>query len=224
MSIFAPPVPPPAVVSSPFALPETRRSAGRAWLFSMLAPGAGQLYTGARQRGMLMLVFFGIAVTFIIVGEGDVPWIGVRYAVMIYALSALDAYLTAREYNRGVDADASDNPRVAALLNLTTSGLGYMYLEQVSRGYAIAMILALNFIYRATGDRFPVLAEIVALSLALHAYRIAVHRREKVYPRAQRPVVHETSLPPIVPLMVPIVLAVAYYGLTIVAQIVVLTR
>lgn len=204
MSIFAPAAPPPAEVYSPFAVPSTRRSAGRAWLFSMLAPGAGQLYVGARKRGFWMLVFFAIAVALMVIAQGDVVWLGVRLAVMIYAFAGLDAYLTAREHNRGIDVDTSDNPRVAALLNLTTSGFGYIYLGQVRAGYAIAMILVLNVIYRATGEVLPLLAELIMLSLALHAYRIAVRNREAVYPPSQRPRVHETSLPPIVPLMVTI--------------------
>src|SRR5215212_9863219 len=130
MSIFQPP----DLVSSANATPYVpeplvlpHKSAGTAWLLSLLLPGGGQFYCRAGLRGGLMLGFFALAIALAVLAD-EVGYVGIRAAIVIYAFSALDAYLTARDIDRGIEADAPENPRVAALLNLTTSGFGYVYL------------------------------------------------------------------------------------------------
>src|SRR5437588_4069327 len=111
-----------------YALPETRSSAGKAWLLSLLLPGLGQIYVRAGIRGPATLGTFVLSVVVALFIPGEFRWLAARLAVMLYAFAPYDAYETARERNAGIEADASDNPRVAALLNITTNGFGYVYL------------------------------------------------------------------------------------------------
>jgi TM2 domain-containing membrane protein YozV len=202
-------------------VPLTRRSAGRAWLLSLLVPGAGQLYCGAMWRGALTLIAFAAMVAVMLFAPGDIRWIGLRMAVMLFAFAGVDAYCTATERNAGIEPDASDNPRMAALLNLTTNGFGYVYL-----GWKIgfATIFLLSMAWRLTGATLPVLGETLSAAIAVHAYREGRKLRSEAYPESARLAGTPSRVPRIAPWIVSGVILGAYYLLVIVGQVVLLTQ
>lgn len=196
-------------------MPEARKSAGRAWLFSLLMPGAGQLYLGAGIRGPAVLAMFLVALGVTILVPGDARWLGVRLAIMLYAFASYDAYETARERNAGIDVDTSDNPRVAALLNLTTNGFGYVYL---GHKWGFAVFLFMVTIGRVIAGAVPLLAELLVAGLAVHAWVIGRRKRDEIYPPSKRPA-EETKLPRVIPAVVAGVVLASYYALVVVGQI-----
>ena len=197
---------------APPAAPAVPRNATRAWILSLLVPGAGQLYCGARTRGVATLVIFSACVAVFVLTP--VRWIGVRLAIMLYAFAGLDAYLTAVEVNRGVDPDAEDNPRVAGLLNLTTHGFGYVYLGWK---FGFVLFLLLVSIGRAFGMIAPLLVEAVSFALAADAFRSGRKEREEVYGDAVRN-------PAPFPWAVAGTILGAYALLVLIGQVVVLVR
>ena len=201
------------------ALPERRLSAGRAWMFSTLMPGTGQLYCGATTRGRTILVMTLAAIgTAIFYSPLLDP--ALRIAIVFYVLAPLDAYLTAREFNAGIDVEAANNPRVAAMLNLTTNGFGYVYVGMQS-GWMVVIVFGMLF--RSFGESLPLLMEIFRAVIAVHAWRLATRQRESEYPAAERPQIEETSLPEGVPYAVAAVLIGHYWLLVILGQIAMLT-
>lgn len=197
---------------APPAAPAVPRNATRAWILSLLMPGAGQLYCGARTRGVATLVIFFACVAALVLPP--LRWIGLRMAIMLYAFAGLDAYLTAVEVNRGVDADAEDNPRVAGLLNLTTHGFGYVYL-----GWKLGFVLfvLLMSLGRAFGMIAPLLVEAVSFALAADAFRGGRKAREEVYGDAVRN-------PARLPWAVAGTILGAYALLVLIAQVLVVIR
>ncbi len=178
MSIFPTPesVPPATAVAwSGYAEAKKRRSAGKAWLFSII-PGVGQLYCGAGIRGPALLAAFVGAAGVAIFVDNDFRWMGIRLLVMLFALVPYDAYETARELNAGIDADAPHNPRVAALLNLTTNGLGYVY---IGHRLGFVVFILMMTVGRAVSVKFPLLMEIVVALLAIHVWKLAERKREE---------------------------------------------
>jgi TM2 domain-containing membrane protein YozV len=203
------------------ATPPTKRSAGTAWLLSLLAPGAGQLYCGATTRGLATLLAFAGSVAILIFATGDLKVVGLRMAVMLYAFAGLDAYATAAELKMGIEADAPDNPRVAGVLNMMTNGLGYVYL-----GWKIGFgtVLLLSAFWRTIGAILPVVGEAVAIALATHAYLGAHKARAEIYQRSPD-VTDETShVPPVLTWAVSWLVLGGYFLLVVVAQVVLLRR
>jgi TM2 domain-containing membrane protein YozV len=214
-------VAPSSVRFNPYVIRSDRHSAGGAWFLSLLMPGVGQIYVGATMRGIFTTLFFLAATAGAFFGEGNWRWVAVRMMVVLYAFGGLDAYYTAREYNAGIDPDASANPRLAAVLNMTTNGFGYLYLG-VKKGLLI--FLAVLLFTRVAGTVLPLLVEIVALGLGIHAWQMAARRREESYPRDMRPVIAETSVPPFLPIGVTSCCLGVYYALVTFGQITLLMR
>jgi hypothetical protein len=171
LSIFDPPEPelPASPAYSPCRPAETRLSAGRAWLFSMLLPGMGQIYCGATTRGGAMAVVSVVAIGASFAWREAVD-VALRALVIFYTLAPLDACFTAREHNAGIDVEAPDNPRVAALLNLTTNGFGYLY---TGAREIVWPVFVVGIIGRSIGTKFPLLVELFFAAIAFHAWKIA---------------------------------------------------
>jgi TM2 domain-containing membrane protein YozV len=208
-------VPPPETFGTP-------RSLGRAWALSLVAPGAGQLYCGAKTRGLATLgLFFGI-LAFMLLSGSDMRWLGFRMAVMLYAFAGVDAYATAAEYNRRIEADAPDNPRVAAILNMTTNGFGYVYL-----GWKIGfgLFLALMYFWRSVGQTLPALGEALAFGMAAHAYVGARNARREVYreePAAAGAV--PSRVPSALPWTFSAIVLGGYFLLVLIVQVAIIAR
>jgi len=163
--------------------PNTRhKSAGLAFLLSVLAPGLGQLYCGKFLRGGFTLGVMIAAIAFVLGRTEPFFDIAIVVAFALWLFSFVDAYFTADEINAGIDEQLDGhNPRVAATLNLLTNGWGYFYLDQQGKG--IALMLILNIIRFSVPSSKHLLAALVSAGLTLislviaaDAYRIA--RRE----------------------------------------------
>ena len=113
-----------------------RKNPGLAWGLSFLCPGAGQLYCGLWRSGLTTLIVFWCAVAVTFVTKTPPTWgIALRYALALWCFATLDAYFSARDINSGAaPLLQGGNPRVAAILNLTTKGWGYFYLGRKSAG------------------------------------------------------------------------------------------
>jgi len=142
--------------------------------------------------------------------------IACRLIVMFYVLAPVDAYFTACEHNAGIEVEAPNNPRVAALLNMTTNGFGYFYIgNRGAFGLAFLASIAFRMMYASQ----PLLAEVTMSSLAIHAWKLASRARESEYPAAQRPQIEESSFPAGVPILVAALIIGQYWLFAIVAQI-----
>ena len=156
-----------------------RKSARLAWAASIVLPGSGQLYAGARTRGIVTLV--ATLAAFAGMASGVATGVAVRGVILIYAFASVDAYFTAREANRGLNPSGGQNPRVAAVLNAITNGFGYFYLGERRKGVITFVALAvLNLIAQATaansmplGLGLAIGLECVLAAIAVDAYRIA---------------------------------------------------
>jgi len=196
--------------------PFTRRSAGRAWGSSMLLPGTGQLYCGAPTRGWAMLVCtVGGIVASIFFSEARE--IAFRVLIVFYVLAPVDAYFTACEHNAGIDAEAPNNPRVAALLNMTTNGFGYRY---VGHRTAFGLVFVSSIVLRAIYATQPLLVELFMTSIAVHAWKLATHERETDYPAEQRTQVELSTFPSGVPIAVAALIIGHYWLVVVIAQFV----
>jgi TM2 domain-containing membrane protein YozV len=201
--------------------PPTKRSAGTAWVLSLFAPGAGQLYCGATTRGLATLLIFAGSMAILIFAAGDLKVVGLRMAVMLYAFAGLDAYMTAAELNNGIEADAPDNPRVAGVLNMTTNGFGYVYL-----GWKIGFgtFLLLSAFWRTVGAILPAVGEAVAVALATHAYLGARKARAEIYLRPPDVTDTTSHVPPVLAWAISWLVLGGYFLLVLVAQVVLLRR
>ena len=111
--------------------------------------------------------------------------------MIFYAFGSLDDYFTAREVSRGIDRRLMNNPRIAALLNLLTRGLGYFYLGERVKG--IVVFVALGFLNVVTpqiaagGSRAMATVSLVTyavvVALAFDAYRIGDQSSSQVRSR-----------------------------------------
>ena len=221
MTIFPHPEPEQTAAGDALAPPAKLLSAGRAWLMSAVLPGSGQLYCGATARGIATLAVLLITVAAIIFAAGDPRELALRVLIFFYAFAALDAYLTAREHNRGIEAEAPANPRVAALLCFTTSGLGYLYLGQ--KVGCIAVVV-LSILLRGISEILPLVVEAVLLALAIHATRMAMRLRDESYPPDRLPPPVPSKLPAAVPYAVSGFVLLAYYGLITLGQIMLIVQ
>jgi TM2 domain-containing membrane protein YozV len=173
------------------AVPLKKKSAGLAWLLSMIVPGAGHFYCGTKVRGALVLGFSFVAMLVFLKSIGGVAAgaadsaalasVAFIFLPIFYVFGFLDAYFTAREINRGIDPALVDNPRVACILNLLTGGWGYFYLGERVKGVCvfIAVGLGQRVVPALLGGRaevealVSVVALLVSAATAADAYRIA---------------------------------------------------
>ena len=194
--------------------PEPRhRSAGLAFGLSLLVPGTGQFYCGKIGRGGVTLVFWLISVLLCFGQSMQARGVGIVIALVLWIFSFLDAYFTAVEINLGQDEQVDvQNPRVAVVLNLLTSGWGYFYLGERSKGIALFMImLVVRLLFNRTtgflGGLITTVLMVVQILMALDAYRIA-HRqlKESLEPVVPLPTQTPSRLPAYVPIAVACVL------------------
>jgi hypothetical protein len=164
--------------------PKRHKSPGAAFAMSLLLPGSGQLYCGKNRGIVTMVLFFagliGCIASFAS-GKPNETVIGMalRLTLILYSFGFLDAYYTAREVNRDIDLQVDgSNPRVAAVLNLLTKGWGYFYLGHRKAGITVFLsLMVADGVLRgipAEGKLYlGVLAEVLLLVLALHAWKLA---------------------------------------------------
>ena len=155
------------------------KSAGLAFLLSLIIPGSGQFYCGKSARGAITLAFYVLGICFCLLPEDNVRGVGMSLVVCLWIFSFLDAYFTAQEINQGISnqVDAS-NPRVAVVLNLLTAGLGYFYLGERTKGIVLFIILnILKIVVYSTNPFWTGVVSLLTLSVALvmavDAYRLA---------------------------------------------------
>ncbi len=166
-------------------VPEPRhKSAGLAFMLSLLVPGAGQFYCGKNGRGGMTLAFWLLGLIFCI-ARPSTTIVGEALVVMLvlWIFSFLDAYFTAIEINRGQDDLVDEqNPRVAVTLNLLTAGFGYFYLGERTKGLTLFVVMQVaRFVIPSAGfwgTLISLVLVIVQFLVSWDAYRIA-HRQVK---------------------------------------------
>jgi TM2 domain-containing membrane protein YozV len=221
---------------SPLALPENatpaHKSAGLAFVLSLIVPGAGQMYCGKTGRGGFTLALFVAAIGLTTLGFGlgeasvpnEITGIAMVAALVLYVFSFLDAYYVAREINAGTDSlvDAN-NPRVAVTLNLLTNGFGYWYLGEPTKGWMTFIVLGLTvrgLAYALGNSPWSLLLAVVPCTTALDAYRIARKQieegRQASPPAATTASAVETRLPAAIPVALACLLAL---GLIVLAAL-----
>lgn len=181
-----------AVAASPATPPRKaeRKNPTSAWLLSFFCPGAGQLYCRNEGRGLVTLILFWIAASVALSVKPPAPaWgIAVRYAMALWCFASLDAFFSAREVNTGIaPLIEGGNPRVAAILNLTTKGWGYFYLGKKREGIVIfLLLLAADGGFRTLKGHTRLwvsgIAELVMITLCVHGYVLARNQLKKVLP------------------------------------------
>ena len=168
-----------------------RKSAGLAWLLSMVLPGLGHVYCGLKLRGGLVMGFslagmWALVASFAAQLSGrasaDPSVWGAALLVLpvLYVFGFIDAYFTAREINRGIDASLVDNPRVAAVLNLLTRGFGYFYLGERVKGLVVFFVLGFAQMFlpalfgagSTAANAVSLVAILLSIAMAIDAYRI----------------------------------------------------
>jgi hypothetical protein len=161
----------------------TRKSAGLAWLLSLVLPGAGHAYLGLYWRAGLVFGFSVLGMVSLVAmvasrgRGGGLLEVLVGNLPVLWAFGFLDAYLTAEERNRGIDPSIVDNPRVAAALNLTTRGFGYFYLGERAKGIALFVVLTVAGLAASAssgrlGASLNAIVMAVGIAIAVDAYRL----------------------------------------------------
>jgi len=167
-----------------------RKNPTLAWLLSFFCPGAGQLYCRNEGRGLVTIIVFWIAFIVAFTDKPPAPaWgIAVRYAMALWCFATLDAFFSAREINAGVASLLEGaNPRVAAILNLTTKGWGYFYLGKKQQGIVtFLLLLAAEGWFRTLKGQTRLwaagVAELVMITLCVHGYLLGRDQLKKVLP------------------------------------------
>jgi len=219
----------PSITSTaPVETQPVRKSAGLAFLISLLVPGAGQMYCGKIARGGTTVAFFVLSVVLTVVGFSvpdstgeEVLGMAMLAVLVLYVFSFLDAYYVAREINAGMDSLVdSNNPRVATTLNLLTNGFGYWYLGERTKGWAAFIVLGvvMRGISHAVGNSpWSLLLLVIPCAMALDAYRIArqqLAEAQATLPEVPiQPSVPETRLPSAIPVLLACVLPLSLVGL-----------
>jgi TM2 domain-containing membrane protein YozV len=156
------------------------KSAGLAFLLSLLVPGVGQFYCGKTGRGGITMGFWLLGLLLCLAGPAqNAKGIGILLVLVLWTFSFLDAYFTAIEINRGQDGQVDvQNPRVAVTLNLLTAGFGYFYLGERVKG--ILVFVATQIVRFGIPQQTGYAGGVVALGLMVlqmlmgaDAYRIA---------------------------------------------------
>jgi TM2 domain-containing membrane protein YozV len=194
--------------------PEPRhKSAGWAFVLSLLVPGLGQFYCDKTARGVLTLgCWFGALV--LCFAQASRPVVGEALVVMLvlWIFSFLDAYFTAIEINKGQESLIDgQNPRVAVVLNLLTAGFGYFYLGERTKGLALFVVIqASRFVFPDTAFwrvGIGLLVAAIQVAVAVDAYRIARRQvNERLGSEPAMPVMSSVAASRL-PVQVPLVLA-----------------
>lgn len=209
-------------------VPVKKKSAGLAWLLSMILPGLGHVYCGLKFRGALVmgLSVAGMAVFVTSIaaqasGRGANQTLAAAAFLVVpvlYVFGFLDAYFTAREINRGVDPTLVDNPRVACVLNLLTRGFGYFYLGERVKGLVVfvGLGLAQTFLPLMLGGG-PTVTNAVSLAvmalsfaMSIDAYRIG---RRSFEAQIEGMDLHAEEPPSRLPVAVPLIAGGVVIGL-----------
>lgn len=170
------------------------KSAGLAFVLSLVLPGAGQFYCGKTGRGWTTLGFWLLGVLLSLTSSEGLKGTGIMLVTVLWIFSFLDAYFTAVEINHRQDAQVDvQNPRVAVTLNLLTAGFGYFYLGERAKGTAIFVATQ---VVRFTVPRLTgYVGGVVSLALIVFqmlmgadAYRIArMQLKEALGPLPEQP-------------------------------------
>ena len=206
-----------------------QKSAGLAFLLSLLIPGAGQFYCGKTARGWIVLGIWLFAMLLIFTGRtATAHGYGMIFGLEMWTFSFLDSYFTAAEINAGQDAQVDvQNPRIAVILNLTTAGFGYFYLGERAKGLAIfigtqAVRFALPRLTGFSGGVISLALIVVQMLMAADAYRIShaqVHEAlgtEGVAARAAA--LKHSRLPSYVPMALAAIVGAGFILLTVVGM------
>jgi TM2 domain-containing membrane protein YozV len=202
-----------------FVPPTPHKSAGRAFAFSLLLPGLGQLYCGKKARGWVTLACWLLGLIFAFSSHEGLKGTGVIVVFVLWIFSFLDAYFTAIEINRGRDLQVdAENPRVAVTLNLLTAGFGYFYLGERIKGTVIFVVT--QFVRFGTPKLTGYLGGVVSLALVVFqmlmgadAYRIArMQLKESLPPETAPATGEESRLPVFIPIGLASAAAVLFIG------------
>ena len=196
-----------------FVLEPRHKSAGLAFLLSLLVPGAGQFYCGKNGRGGMTLAFWLLGLIFCI-AHPSTTIVGEALIVMLvlWIFSFLDAYFTAIEINRGQDDLVDEqNPRVAVTLNLLTAGFGYFYLGERTKGLTLFVVMQVARFAVPSSGFWGILIGlalvVVQLLVAWDAYRIAHQQVKAALARDAGQPVPDAAPASRLPVQVPVVLA-----------------
>ncbi len=167
------------------AIQEPPKYPGLAWILSLLMPGAGHLYCGYRKRALYTFLAWLTALLLLRVGSGALGfriwYLAFRVELVLYIFAPVDAYLSAHDAHRETAAAPYESPRIAAVLNLLTNGLGYWYLGERKKAWTVFICLGL-FSAWAQGVKSHTLRSIFFLAdeaallfIAWDAFRDAKH-------------------------------------------------
>lgn len=189
------------------------KSAGLAFLLSLLVPGAGQFYCSKTSRGWITLGFWLLGVLFCFSTRENLRGTGIILVTVLWIFSFLDAYFTALEINRREDAQVDvQNPRVAVTLNLLTAGFGYFYLGERAKGTVIFVVtqvlrFGLPGLTGYAGGVVSLALLVMQMLMGADAYRIArMQLKEALGPQPEQPD-GATKKSSRIPLFVPVGLA-----------------
>jgi hypothetical protein len=150
--------------------------------------------------------------------------VALRSAIVLHLFSFLDAYFTAREINSGVDRYNTENPRVAAVLNLVTRGFGYWYVGERKKGFIVFFLLGIwgrigTSAAEPAATVFGLIEEFVLAAIAIDAYRIAARQfrdRVAVMHKPVAAIQPDSGIGSAIPVALAIVFAAAYIGLILI--------
>ena len=198
------------------------RSAGLAFVLSLVLPGAGQFYCRKNARGWVTLGFWLLGIALCFSPNLSVKGAGLLLVFVLWVFAFLDAYFTAAEINCGTDLQVDvQNPRVAVTLNLLTAGFGYFYLGERVKGTAIfvATQIVRFAVPRITGFAGGVVSlalMVVQMLMAADAYRIArAQLKEALGPEPPPTHVPASRLPAFVPIGLACFTSAAFLALMI---------
>jgi hypothetical protein len=165
--------------------PETRRKPLLALLLSLIFPGLGHLYLRLWRHAAWIIGFELLCLLAIAGGAGQLHAAALITAPALYIFAVVDAYFSAREWNAGVTGWlVGENPRITAILNLTTKGFGYFYLGDRTKGIVcfLAMCFGQALLLQRTNIWTQALAISLQVAIALDGYRVARERLFATHP------------------------------------------
>lgn len=198
------------------------RSAGVAFLLSLILPGAGQFYCRKGARGWVTLGFWLLGFALCFSPNLNARGTGLLLVFVLWTFSFLDAYFTATEINSGEDAQVDvQNPRIAVTLNLLTAGFGYFYLGERAKGMAIfigtqIVRFGVPGITGFAGGVVSLALLIVQMLMAADAYRTAhMQLKEALGPEPSPSPMPASRLPAFVPIGLACVASAAFLAMMI---------
>ena len=144
-----------------------------------------------------------------------------RITVFIYVFAFLDAFFTAREMTAGTDPFVAESPRIAAILNLLTPGFGYFYLGNRALGLWVFVGL---WVLQSTAHNMKdvkdvrdqwggaLVLELVAIGLAVDAYRMARKREKQILATTRLPPRTSGNFPAAIPVGLGLLLGTGYFA------------